>query len=56
MLTVLLYRNYAALGVSTLLSVAIVVVGAGTFLMGDARFNIWWLIVGMISKHSFPNA
>jgi len=50
MLTLLLYRNYAALGVSTLLSVAIIVVGAGTFLMGDARFNIWGLIVGMISK------
>ena len=54
MLTVLLYRNYAALGVSTLLSVAIIVVGAGSFLMGDARFNIWGLIVGMISNTAFP--
>ena len=54
MLTVLLYRNYAALGVSTLLSVAIIVVRAGSFLMGDARFNIWGLIVGMISNTAFP--
>ena len=54
MLTVLLYREYAALDVSTLLSVVIIVVGAGTFLMGDAGFNIWGLVIGMISNTAFP--
>ena len=37
-----------------MLSVAIIVVRAGPFLMGDARFNIWGLIVGMISNTAFP--
>ena len=53
-LTVLLYQDHAALDVSNLLSVAIIVVGAGTFLMRDARFNIWGLVVGMLSNTAFP--
>ena len=54
MLTVLLYRDRAALDVSNLLSVAIIVVGAGTFLTREARFNIWGIGIGMISNTAFP--
>ena len=53
-LTLLLYRNYTALNVSTLLSVVIIVVGAGSFLMKDATFNIWGMVAAMISNTAFP--
>ena len=53
-LTLLLYRNYAALDVSTLLSVVIIVVGACSFLMKDATFNIWGMVAAMISNTAFP--
>ena len=53
-LTLLLYRNYAALDISTLLSVVIIIVGACSFLMKDATFNIWGMVAAMISNTAFP--
>ena len=53
-LTLLLYRNYSALDLSTLLSVMIMIVGAGTFIMGDATYNIQGIFTAMISNAAFP--
>ena len=53
-LALLLYRNYSALNLSTLLSVMIIVIGAGTFIMGDATYNIWGIFAVMISNAAFP--
>ena len=53
-LTLLLYRNYSVLDLSTLLSVMIMIVGAGTFIMGDATYNIWGIFAVMISNAAFP--
>ena len=53
-LTLLLYRNYSALDLSTLLSVIIIVVGAGTFIMEDATYNIWGIVAAMTSNTAFP--
>ena len=53
-LTLLLYRNYSALNLSKLLSVMIMIVGAGTFIMGDATYNIWGIFAVIISNAAFP--
>ena len=53
-LALLLYRNYSALNLSTLLSVMIIVIGAGTFIMGDATYNIQGIFAVMISNAAFP--
>ena len=53
-LTLLLYRNYTALDLSTLLSVIIIVVGAGAFITGDVTYNIWGIVAAMISNTAFP--
>ena len=50
-LALLLYRNYSALNLSTLLSVMIMIVGAGTFIMGDSTYGIF---AAMISNAAFP--
>ena len=50
----MLYRNYASLDFSTFLSVAIIVLGAGSFLMKDATFNVWGMVAAMISNTAFP--
>ena len=53
-LTVLLYRKYEALDSSTLLSVVIIVAGAGAFLMSDASFNLWGVAAVMTANTAFP--
>lgn len=53
-LSIILYRNYSTLDVSTLLSVLVIVVGAASFLLGDASFNLWGVTAAMISNTAFP--
>ena len=53
-LTVLLYRKYEALDSSTLLSVVIIVAGAGAFLMEDASFDLWGVAAAMAANTAFP--
>ena len=53
-LTALLYRKYEALDSSKLLSVVIIVAGAGAFLMSDASFNLWGVAAAMTANTAFP--
>ena len=54
-LTLLLLNSQANLDLSSLLSVVVIVVGAGGFLMGDdAVFSMWGMMAAILSNIAFP--
>ena len=52
--TLLLYKNHSTFEVYTLLSVVIIVLGAGTFIMKDTTCNIHGIAAVMASNAFFP--
>ena len=52
--SMLLYKNYENLNLSTLLSIIFMIVGATGFVVWDSTFNVWGLVAAICSNIAFP--
>ena len=52
--SMLLYKNYETLNLSTLLSIIVMVAGATGYVLWDTTFNVWGLAAAIGSNIAFP--
>ena len=52
--SMLLYKNYELLNLSTLLSIIVMVAGATSYVLWDTTFNVWGLVAAIGSNIAFP--